>query len=452
MLRAGSVQACLTVSNPAARGCARRSESHAGSGLADKPITVAYLFTTFPKASEAFLQRDVAAMQARGVNLRLYSLWGGGGRFRGLPVESMPYWRFFAALPWRIAREGARHPGMVWVLIVNNARRRAPSALNFWENMLGAGFVACHLRRFREDPPDIIYAAWSGAPATAAWLLWRLTGLPYGAGVHAYDLYEHGGDWWLREKLALARFVHTSTEMARDTLLERGVEPGRVVVIRRGLETFRPLKPLRTPRRPLRLVCVARLVPKKGLRRQMEVYAALRAAGFPFEARIVGDGDLRRQLEHAVGERGLSGRVTFTGQVTPAAVEAHLAWADVLLHTGVVASSGDRDGLPNVIPEAMAAGVLVMTSPTGAATEAVRHEETGLVAEVHQADEWVAGLRRLADDDALAERLRLAARRWAETHYDAGANAALLHAEFLRAIAERDRWTVPAVMGSGVGP
>ena len=66
--------------------------------------------------------------------------------------------------------------------------------------------------------PTSCYAAWTGAPATAAWLLWRLTGIPYGTGAHAYDLYEHGGDWWLMEKVALARFVHTSTEMGRRTL------------------------------------------------------------------------------------------------------------------------------------------------------------------------------------------------------------------------------------------
>jgi glycosyltransferase involved in cell wall biosynthesis len=420
--------------------------------LAQKPLTVACLFTTFPKASEAFLQRDVAALQARGVNLRLYSLWGGGGEFRGLKVHALPRWWFFVALLWWIPYESARYPAMLRELIGNTLGRRAPSALNFWENMLGAGFVACFIHRFRRDPPDFVHAAWAGGPATAAWLLWRLTGIPYSTGAHAYELYEHGGDWWLAEKTALARFVHTSTEMGRRTLLERGVAPERVVVIRRGLESFPPVKPLRTPRRPLRLVCVARLVPKKGLRHQLAIYAALREAGLAFEARIVGGGRLRPELERSATARGLAAQVLFTGEVPPAGVEEPLRWADVLLHTGVVAPNGDRDGLPNVIPEAMAAGVLVVTSATAAPTEAIQHEATGLVADVDRPEEWVAALRRLAEDDALAERLRRAARRWAEENYDAHKNAAQLHALFEQAVAEKDQWTPPgAVIGGGAG-
>jgi len=126
--------------------------------LAEPPITVAYLFTTFPKTSEAFLQRDVAAMQARGVNLRLYSLWGGGGEFHGLPVQALPRWWFFVALLWWIPYEAVRRPDLLWELIVNTLGRRAPSALNFWENMLGAGFTACFVHSFRRDPPDLAVA------------------------------------------------------------------------------------------------------------------------------------------------------------------------------------------------------------------------------------------------------------------------------------------------------
>lgn len=419
--------------------------------LAEQPITVAYLFTTFPKTSEAFLQRDVAAMQARGVNLRLYSLWGGGGRFRGTPVQTLPRWWFFAALLWWIPYEAARRPDLLWELIVNTLGRRAPSALNFWENMLGAGFAACFVHSFRRDPPNLVYAVWTGAPATAAWLIWRLTGIPYGTGAHAYDLYEHGGDWWLMEKLALARFVHTSTEMGRRTLVERGADAAKVTVIRRGLETFPALKPLRAPRRPLRLVCVARLVPKKGLRVQLKVYAALRTAGLDFEARLVGRGELRVELERAVAELGLARRVTFTGEVLPAEVWEHLGWADVLLHTGVVSPTGDRDGLPNAIAEAMAVGTLVLTSSTAAATEAIQDEATGLVVDVNRPEDWVAALRRLAEDDALAERLRAAARRWAEENYDAHRNAAQLHACFAQALrGEAPR--PPANLATEAGP
>ena len=396
--------------------------------------SIALLFTTFPKTSEAFLQREVAALQARGLPLRLYSFWGGGGVFNGLRVEKFNKWEllplFLFIIPWNFLRR----PRLMRDLCEGVLTRPAPSWLNFWENMLGAGFVGCFYWRMRREPPALVHAAWSGGPATAAWCLWRMFGWRYSVGAHAYDLYEHGGDWWLREKLAHAVFVQTSTEMGRATLLERGVAPEKIHVVRRGLEQFPVCKPLRAPRRPLRIVCVARLVPKKGLHRQLRIYAALRDSGLPFEVRMVGDGPLRTELELLAAQLKLGHEVKLLGQRPSAEVWEHYAWADVLVHTGVVAESGDRDGLANVIPEAMAAGVLVVSSPTSASTEAVQHEHTGLVADLKAQADWVAALRRLATDDVLAEKMRRAARRWTEENYDAHKNTARLAALFTEAM------------------
>jgi glycosyltransferase involved in cell wall biosynthesis len=403
--------------------------------LSTESAVIAYLFTTFPKTTETFLQREITAMRARGVNLRLYSLWGGGGTFRGLPVESFSKWRLLTLL-WLIPCESWRRPQVLRDLLHGVFARRAPSWLNFWENMLGAGFACLYLRAFRENPPTLIHAAWGGAPATAAWLLWRVDGHRYSAAAHAYDIFEHGGDWWLREKLEHAAFVHTSTEMGRRALLGRGLPPERVRCIRRGLDRIPDLKPLRRGRTPLHLICVARLVEKKGLHHQLRIYAALKEAGVPFVARIVGGGPLHAELERQCGKLGIAGDVAFLGELPQHEVWSQLAWADVLLHTGVVAASGDRDGLPNVIPEAMSLGVLVITSPAAATTEAVTSGVSGIVAEVDRPAEWVAALRRLASDDAFAEQLRSAARRWVEDNFDAHRNAGRLLEQFHRAIAQ----------------
>jgi colanic acid/amylovoran biosynthesis glycosyltransferase len=400
--------------------------------LPKPPPHIALLFTTFPKTSETFLQRDVAALQAKGLNLKIYSLWGGGGEFRGLPVRNFPKWRliplFIFIIPWNCVRR----PRLIRDLFEGVFTRLAPSWLNFWENMLGAGFAGCYYRELRRDPPALVHGAWAGAPATAGWVLWRMHGWHYSTGAHAYDLYEHGGDWWLREKLQHARFIHASTEMGRRELIERGIAPEKIVCIRRGLDAFPAFKPLRANRRPLRLLCIARLVPKKGLDHQLRIYAALKEAGRArdggpaFETRIIGDGPLRAQLEELAARLGLGNEVKFLGHQPQPEVWAQLAWADVLLHTGVVAESGDRDGLPNVIPEAMAAGTLVVTSPTSATTEAISQERTGLVADVDFPLAWIVALRRLSEDDRLAESLRLAARRWVEENYDAHRNTAQL--------------------------
>jgi colanic acid/amylovoran biosynthesis glycosyltransferase len=402
--------------------------------LSAAPPVIAYFFTTFPKNTETFLQREIIAMRAHGVNLRLYSLWGGGGTFRGVPVARFNKWRLLTLL-WLIPAESWRRPAVLRQLLRGLFTRRAPSWLNFWENMLGAGFACVHLRQFRADPPTLIHAAWGGGPATAAWLMWRADGHRFSAGAHAYDIFEHGGDWWLKDKLEHAAFIHTSTEVGRRALIARGLPASKIICIRRGLDRLPPLKSLRASRSPLQLVCVARLVEKKGLDHQLRIYAALRADGVPFAARIIGEGPLRAELEQLAGRLGVAREVTFTGHLPQHEVWRQLEWADVLLHTGVIAPSGDRDGLPNVIPEAMAAGVLVVTSPVAASTEAITQGVTGLVASVDAPADWVSALRRLSVDDVFAEKLRHAARNWVEENFDAHRNAGRLRVQFDKAIA-----------------
>ena len=422
--------------------CRRNRAWPARAGRASFPPTVpaqrpviAYFFTTFPKNTETFLQREINAMRALGANLRLYSLWGGGGTFRGAPVASFNKWRLLT-LVWLIPYESWRRPDVLRQLLRGLFTRPAPSWLNFWENMLGAGFACVHFREFRRQPPALIHAAWGGAPATAAWLMWRVNGHRFSAAAHAYDIFEHGGDWWLNDKLEHAAFIHTSTEMGRSALIARGLTAEKILCVRRGLDRLPTMKPLRASRVPLNLVCVARLVEKKGLDHQLRIYAALRDADVPFAARIIGDGPLRPELEKLAGHLGIAADVAFMGHLPQHEVWNQLAWADVLLHTGVIAASGDRDGLPNVIPEAMSAGVLVITSPAAATTEAIAHEISGIVAAVDSPVHWVAALRRLATDDALAEKLRATARRWVEENFDAHKNAARLLARFEATLAE----------------
>ena len=373
-------------------------------------------------------------MRAHGVNLRLYSLWGGLSSFRGLPVTRFNKWRLLT-LFWMIPYEGWRRPEVLKQVLHGLFTRRPPSWINFWENMLGAGFACLFAGSFRKNPPAHVHAAWGGAPATAAWLLWRLDGHRFSAAAHAYDIYEHGGDWWLNDKLEHAAFIHTSTEMGRAALAARGISAEKILPIRRGLDRLPKLKRLRSSREPLHLICVARLVEKKGLDHQLRIYAALRAAGVPFQARIVGDGPLRPALEKMAGLLGIAADLTFCGHLAQHEVWEQFEWADVLLHTGVIAPSGDRDGLPNVIPEAMSCGVLVVTSPTAGTTEAIADGVSGIVVPEDAPARWVAALRQLASDDVLAEKFRAAARQWVEENFDAHKNAARLLQQFEATIA-----------------
>lgn len=372
-------------------------------------------------------------MQEHGLKMRIYSLWGGGGAFRGMEVTPFPKWKLLT-LVWMIPYTAIRWPKLFGELLKGLVTRKPPSWMNFWENMLGAGFACLYAGQFRKDPPSHIHAAWGGAPATAAWILGRMDGHRFSSGAHAYDIYEHGGDWWLREKLEHALFIHTSTEMGRTSLIEHGLDAERIVCIRRGLDVFPEMKKLRQPRVPLRVICIARLVEKKGLRHQLRMYAALKKTGSLFTVKIIGDGPLRRELEELRQGLGLENEVILTGHLSHEKVWDELTWADVLVHTGVIAASGDRDGLPNVIPEAMSIGTLVVSSPAAATTEAIEHGVTGLIARVEDEAAWVGALHRVAEDDALAEAIIVAARSWVEVNFDAHKNAEKLREQFGRVI------------------
>ncbi len=398
--------------------------------MPDKPLHIVYLFTTFPKASETFLQREVESIIAQGHRLTVYSLFGGGGSFGELLVRKFSMW-YLLQLVWVIPWVAFSRWDVFSVILRGLLTRKAPSWLNFWENMLGAGFAGIFVSEIHRMKPDLIHAAWGGAPATAAWMLRRLGNYRFSAAAHAYDIYEHGGDWWLDEKLAEAEFIHTSTEMGRRSLIERGIDSGKIHVIRRGMMNFPTCRELRQDRSVIRLICIARLVAKKGFDYQLRIYAALKKSGIPFEARIVGEGPERARIAQLIADLNLSETVSLLGQQDQAEVLNQLRWADALLHTGIVAESGDRDGLPNVIPEAMITGVLVFTSPHAATTEAVSDGETGWVLPVEKSEQWARSIALLRNDDGKIDSIRRAARDWAEENYNGERNARKLSELFV---------------------
>ncbi|MDR2430033.1 MAG: glycosyltransferase [Puniceicoccales bacterium] len=398
-------------------------------------MRIAYLFTCFPVATETFLQREIRAMRERGdVEIEIWSLWHGKPEWEGLRVRRYPFAAIFRVIFLKLPLWAWRRPGALRRVWAAYMAESTPSLLNIGENLLGLAFALDTAGHFRANPPELFHAVWGTMPAAAAWMLNELTGIPFSTGAHAYDLFRHGGDWTLRHKLARAHLVHTTTEAARRRLLDLGVPPARVHLIRRGLDTlpqFRedldaPLRRASADGTPLRLLSVGRLVPKKGFQHQIAIYEALRTAGIAFTARIAGEGPLLDALRQRAETLGLANTIVFTGKQEYAQIAAEYATADIFLFTGVVAEDGDRDGLPNVIPEAMAHGIPVITSAVSGTTEAVVDGATGQVVTAGDTAGWIAAIRRLHMDAAFRERTRRAARNWVEREFCAHANAARL--------------------------
>ncbi len=395
-------------------------------------MKIAYLFTTFPELSERFLQREIEAMRELGVELEIFSLFRGGGDFRGVPVRRFRWWEW-AGLPLAFAREYRRNPAVFRAFFRELRRGRPAGAINVAETLLGFGFAVIRAERFRRSGGGHVHAVWATGPATAAYLLRGLSGPRFTFGAHAYDVFRDGGDWILGAKLRAAALIHTSTEATRKELLRLGAPADRVAMIRRGLTEFPEMKPWGLERggeEPIRILSVGRLIEKKGFDDLLRICAALRAAEVPFLCRIVGGGPLMGKLKALRDSLGLEDFVYLTGAQPYGEVMECYRWADVFCFTGRIAADDDRDGLPNVIAEAMAFGVPVLAAPVSGTVEAIRDGATGYLLEPGDSGAWVAAIRRLRADDGEGARLRRAARDWVEANFDARENAARLLAAF----------------------
>lgn len=403
------------------------------SELSQDPLRVAYFFSRFPHLTETFLQREVRGMRRCGLRPALYSFHGGAPEFEGDTVVCFSKWRLLE-LFWRLPIEWFRSPRLIsrfaWRVFVWKPR----DWMNYWENLYGAGIGVVLTGDFRRNGVQHVHAVWSSLPAMAAWLLAEMAGTPFSIGAHAYDLFDHGGDHFLKEKCLAATFVHTSTLAGRERLTALGVPVEKIVFVRRGLDAFPECRPLRANRDPLRIVCVARLVEKKGVIGQIGIYRALVDAGVGFVARIIGDGPMAEALQTAIKRGGLTAHAELVGAVPNEQVWRELAEADVLFHTGIVSESGDRDGLPNVVPEAMAAGVIVVAAPAPGVQEAVENEKTGFVCKLDDHESWVQTLKRIQGDRDFCESIRVNARLWVEEKFDATRNASLILDRFHSAI------------------
>ncbi len=155
----------------------------------------------------------------------------------------------------------------------------------------------------------------------------------------------------------------------------------------------------------LRLLCVARLIERKGQHHLIEAVKRLADDGVDVTLELIGTGDARAANEAQAARLGLGGRVRFLGYVPREEIPRHYAAA----HVFVLPSY--NEGMSVALLEALASGLAVVVTPTGGTAELVQAEINGLVFDWADVDRLTAHLRRLAADRALVRRMGEAARR-----------------------------------------
>jgi glycosyltransferase involved in cell wall biosynthesis len=404
-------------------------------------MKIAYIAYQYPTLTQTFIQREIKSVASLGVEIEVHAMRG-----KRIPAEYLipagvtihPY--FFSGL-WllfyQIPRELFRDPS----LIIGGLRflkgKEWRGVDNLLINLLGLAFAFGNVERFRRSGVDHYHGVWATGMTTAAALLAKMTGKTFSMGAHAFDVYRHGGDMFLEDKLARAAFVHTTTE-ANVRHLRALVPRANVVLSRRGLVLLPDLSQKIKKGDIFSMLSVARLVPKKGLEHQIRICKELKKRGFVFRHRIIGEGSLRETLQIQIREAGLEKEVELLGALSQKEVQSYYALSDLFWHAGLIDAEGDRDGLPNVIPEAFSWGLCVLSSPTPGADEAVMHGQTGWISDPREIESTAQAIQQLAGDEKLRIQLGVAARQWVEENFMSSKNAAILVGEY-RGVLNRER-------------
>ena len=160
------------------------------------------------------------------------------------------------------------------------------------------------------------------------------------------------------------------------------------------------------------------MVEKKGFPDLLAACALLQDGGHRFRCRIYGEGPMRDQLVDLRDRLGLQDTVTLEGPRPHGELVEVFQHADVFILTPFVAADGDRDGVPNVLAEAMACGVAVVVTAVGGIPDLVRHEENGLLAPPRDVGTIARHVAHLLDDSGRRLELGAAARATVEEGFD----------------------------------
>ena len=267
------------------------------------------------------------------------------------------------------------------------------------------------VERLNGAPVSAVHGYFAHLPTEVAAEVARRLGVPYGFSVHALDARKVGPGELVDRARDAACVVACNADVARD--LRRTGAPVHLIPHGVDLERFRPTPP--PDAEVLTILAVGRLVPKKGFAVLLEAAARLLA---PFRLRIVGAGAERAALERQIAALRLEDRVELAGPRTHDDLPAEFAAAHVVVVPSVADSSGDRDGLPNVVLEAMSCARPVVASDIGAVSSAVIDGRTGVLVPPGDAEALAGALEFLVDQPRIRERLGRTARAHVERDYE----------------------------------
>ncbi|NOT54096.1 MAG: glycosyltransferase family 4 protein [Deltaproteobacteria bacterium] len=338
---------------------------------------IVLILSGFPRQSETFALNEALALEQRGLLAAMFATKPGDGQ------------------PPQPGSE--RLINQVQFLSASSAGEQAQQVLN----------------ALAGRPVSGVHAYFAHFPTEVAAIVAQQLGVPYGFSIHARDARKVSAQELARRATNAACVIACNDDVARS--LHHSRAPVHLLPHGVDIQRFRPSPP--PPAEPLRLLAVGRLVAKKGFD---VLVAALARLDFPFHLRIVGEGPERERLETQITAAHLTNHITFCGGKTHTELPQAYADSHVVIVPSVADASGDRDGLPNVVLEALASERPVVATDMGAIPSAITHGENGLIIPAGNATACAAALQRLAADPRLRRFLGRNGRDRVERDYELG--------------------------------
>ncbi|MDQ3816889.1 MAG: glycosyltransferase family 4 protein [Acidobacteriota bacterium] len=413
---------------------------------------VAYILKGYPRLSETFIASEIYRMEQAGLRLKLFVIKPSDetshhevvDRISVKPVYLPPTtsvsettlrrWLSLQLRPAGVAR--AARAAFAQAV---RARRSIWPRKVYLKEFLQAAVIAEMV--LRSGDVRHLHAHFCHGAATVAWLASMMTGLPFSFTAHAKDIYADALNpaGLLRRKMDAARFVVTCTEANRDHLEKLGSKtPVHSIYHGLNADFSRLLKEQSdAPKRngKLRALAVGRLVQKKGFDTFVEACALLGRRGVEFEALIVGEsGEHEAEIKRRIAEHNLSRSVRLMGPLSQARLYEEYNRATSFCLPCRVLENGDRDGIPNVLVEAMACGLPVVTTAISGIPEVIKDGVNGLLVRPDDPHAIADALLRLKEDKPFALRLSSEAQATVRDNFDGERFAAALADLFREAV------------------
>lgn len=398
----------------------------------NKPLKIAFIMSRFPKLTETFILYEILTLRELGYSVEFYPLLRENEKIVHPEAEKvLDEAHFHPFFSFKILRAMlyylVRRP-VACFKVLGEVLTGTLGSANFFVGAIGI-FPKATLfaRELEEQGFDHVHAHFATHPTVAALIIHRLTGLPFSFSTHGHDV--HVDTTMLERKIAAASFAVSCSENIRDLMAEAYGEwtRARFNVVRYGVQfdTFSP-DFQRVPSGPLQIVCVGSFLEVKGHRYLVEACRLLADRGLEFVCHLVGYGPLRGEVEAQIAAAGLSERFVIHGSLARDEVARLLSTADLSVTPSVHTTEGLREGLPNVIIEAMSSGLPVVSSQLSGIPEIVENGVTGILVPQRDSAALAEAMERLGRAPELRRQMGKAGREKVLREYDRKRNAALL--------------------------